>query len=96
MGRQERSTRYQDFRKSGHYSPQFSDPADRLLYEETIEFLFAEYRKFSELNFQYLVAQTPKPPEMAQEAYERTLRARAFDISRYLLPWRPIPRWDRL
>ena len=29
---------------------------------------------------------TPKPDEMKQEAYERTLRARAFDISRYLLP----------
>jgi thymidylate synthase ThyX len=83
---QERSTRYQDFKKSGHYSPPFADPADASLYEETIAFLFSEYRKFSELNFQYLVAKTPKPPEMTQEAYERTLRARAFDISRYLLP----------
>jgi len=83
---QERSTRYQDFRRSGHYVPEFSDPADRRLYEETIAFLFAEYRKFSELNFQYLVARTAKPREMSQEAYERTLRARAFDISRYLLP----------
>ena len=36
---QERSTRYQDFRKSGYYMPEFSDPADRLLYQETIEFL---------------------------------------------------------
>jgi len=83
---QERSTRYQDFRKSGYYTPEFSNPADRLLYQETIEFLFSEYRKFSELTFQYLVGKTPRPPEMAQEAYERTLRARAFDISRYLLP----------
>lgn len=83
---QERSTRYQDFKKSGHYTPGFSDPADTLLYDETIAFLFSEYRKFSELNFEYLVAKTPKPAEMTQEAYERTLRARAFDISRYLLP----------
>ncbi len=83
---QERSTRYQDFKKSGHYSPDFSDPADRSLFEETIAFLFSEYRKFSELTFQHLMAKTPRPPEMAQEAYERTLRARAFDISRYLLP----------
>ena len=83
---QERSTRYQDFKKSGHYTPKFSDPADLVVFEETIAFLFSEYQKFSELNFQYLVAQTPKPPEMTQEAYERTLRARAFDISRYLLP----------
>ena len=54
---QERSTRYQDSRKSGHYTPEFPDPADGMLYEETIEFLFSEYRKFSEMNFQYLVAQ---------------------------------------
>jgi thymidylate synthase ThyX len=36
--------------------------------------------------FGYLRERTPKPPEMKQEAYERTLRARAFDLSRYLLP----------
>jgi thymidylate synthase ThyX len=83
---QERSTRYQDFQKSGYYTPEFSDTRDRNLYQETIEFLFSEYSKFSELNFRYLVGKTPKPPEMAQDAYERTLRARAFDISRYLLP----------
>jgi thymidylate synthase ThyX len=83
---QERSTRYQDFRKSGHYTPQFHDPAERQLFEETIEFLFSEYRKFSELNFEYLTSKTPKPSEMPQDTYERTMRARAFDISRYLLP----------
>jgi thymidylate synthase ThyX len=83
---QERSTRYQDFQKSGHYSPQLTDSAAQQLYAGTVEFLFSEYRKFSELNFDYLVAKTPKPSEMPQEAYERTLRARAFDISRYLLP----------
>jgi len=83
---QERSTRYQDFQKSGHYTPAFSDPADRQLYEESIAFLFSEYRKFSELNFEYLRSKTPKPEEMKQDAYERTLRARAFDIARYLLP----------
>jgi thymidylate synthase ThyX len=83
---QERSTRYQDFQKSGHYTPEFRDPADRALYEETIQFLFSEYRNFSELNFQYLLSKTPRPPEMKPDAYERTLRARAFDISRYLLP----------
>ena len=36
--------------------------------------------------FHYLAGITPKPAEMKQDAYERTLRARAFDISRYLLP----------
>src|SRR5437660_12672136 len=35
---------------------------------------------------QHLISITPKPADMKQEAYERTLKARAFDISRYLLP----------
>src|SRR5215467_13018414 len=34
----------------------------------------------------YLATQIAKPDDMTQEAYVRTLRARAFDISRYLLP----------
>ncbi len=84
---QERSTRYQDFQKSGYYIPDFgADDAARALYRDTIDHLFAEYRYFSEEMFQYLCERTPKPAEMKQEAYERTLRARAFDISRYLLP----------
>jgi thymidylate synthase ThyX len=84
---QERSTRYQDFQKSGYYVPDFGDDhATRTLYCETIDHLFSEYRYFSEEMFRCLRERTPKPPAMKQEAYERTLRARAFDISRYLLP----------
>src|SRR6202140_2315946 len=91
---QERSTRYQDFRKSGYYTPRFSDAAAdgtagssaRVLYRETIEALFATYEKISQRTFEYLVSITPRPAEMKADAYERTLRARAFDISRYLLP----------
>jgi thymidylate synthase ThyX len=84
---QERSTRYQDFQKSGYYVPDFGDDLESgALYRETIELLFAEYRHFSDEMFVYLRDRTPRPAEMKQEAYERTLRARAFDISRYLLP----------
>jgi thymidylate synthase ThyX len=84
---QERSTRYQDFKKSGYYTPDFgNDEQARTLYRETIENLFAEYESLSERMFQYLASITPKPAEMKQEAYDRTLRARAFDITRYLLP----------
>ena len=84
---QERSTRYQDFQKSGYYVPDFGgDAAARQLYRDTIDFLFAEYRHFSEAMFGYLQERTPKPEEMKQDAYERTLKARAFDLSRYLLP----------
>ena len=84
---QERSTRYQDFQKSGYYIPDFSaDSAARALYCETIDHLFGEYRHLSGEMFRYLRDRTPKPEEMKLETYERTLRARAFDISRYLLP----------
>jgi thymidylate synthase ThyX len=90
---QERSTRYQDFRKSGYYTPNFesegagSDSSfNQTLYRETIESLFTVYEKVSQRTFEYLANITPRPAEMKPEAYERTLRARAFDISRYLLP----------
>jgi thymidylate synthase ThyX len=84
---QERSTRYQDFKKSGYYTPDFDgDDQSCQLYRETIDGLFAEYESLSEEMFRYLVSITPKPGEMKQETYDRTLRARAFDISRYLLP----------
>ena len=84
---QERSTRYQDFRKSGYYRPDFAaDSHAHNLYEQTIANLFAEYETLSERMLLYLSSITPKPEDMKQENYERTLKARAFDISRYLLP----------
>jgi thymidylate synthase ThyX len=84
---QERSTRYQDFKKSGYYVPDFgSDAEAAALYRQSADHLFSEYQHFSDAMFAYLRERTPKPEEMKQEAYERTLRARAFDLSRYLLP----------
>ncbi|HTC94612.1 MAG TPA: FAD-dependent thymidylate synthase [Terriglobales bacterium] len=84
---QERSTRYQDFRKSSYYIPEFgTDSSGLQLYRETIEFLFAEYEILSEGMWKWLAERTPQPEAMKQDAYERTLKARAFDISRYLLP----------
>lgn len=84
---QERSTRYQDFKKSGYYTPDFSsDEQAKQLYCETLDGLFSEYEKSSATMFRYLADITPKPDDMKQEAYDRTLKARAFDITRYLLP----------
>ena len=89
---QERSTRYQDFKKSGYYTPNFADGSSAsaedatALYRETIESLFTAYEKVSQSTFEYLAGITPRPAEMKVETYERTLRARAFDVSRYLLP----------
>jgi thymidylate synthase ThyX len=84
---QERSTRYQNFRKSGWYMPDFgSDTASANRYRETIEHLFAGYHSVFEAVFASLQNQVPKPADMKQESYDRTLKARAFDVARYLLP----------
>jgi thymidylate synthase ThyX len=84
---QERSTRYQNFQKSGWYLPDFStSPASRIVFTEAIEALFAEYHSSTETMLAYLKGRTARPPEMKEEAYNRTLKARALDVSRYLLP----------
>src|SRR5689334_1879454 len=83
---QERSTRYQDFRHKNYFTPSFGDPVVRGRYVSAIDFLFDEYQSLSQAMFEHLVSRTPKPAEMKQEQYDRTLRARAFDIARYLLP----------
>src|SRR5579863_7270719 len=45
---QERSTRYQDFRKSGYYVPDFAgDDEARKSYIDTVDQIFNEYRYFS-------------------------------------------------
>src|SRR5690348_17923241 len=54
---QERSTRYQDFKKIGFYTPDFGSGDDlRQLYVETMQFLFAEYEAFSNELARYLSA----------------------------------------
>jgi thymidylate synthase ThyX len=84
---QERSTRYQNFRKSGWYMPDFgTDQGSAALFRENIEALFGAYNEVAEGMLESLKSTITKPAEMKQEAYERTLRARALDVARYLLP----------
>ncbi len=84
---QERSTRYQNFQKSGWYLPDFGAENDhKTAYSERIQALFGTYHTTFEGVFASLLARTAKPEEMKQEAFERTLKARAFDVARYLLP----------
>src|SRR5262249_36244248 len=84
---QERSTRYQNFKKSGYYLPDFAgDEKHKSTYCATVDFLFAEYEAFTQEMLGYYSAQVPRPDSMAEDQYTRTLRARAFDNSRYLLP----------
>ncbi len=84
---QERSTRYQNFKKSGWYTPEFSgDGNARQQFSDAVTALFAGYERLSQAMTEYLKTQVARPETMKEDAFERTLRARAFDVARYLLP----------
>ena len=84
---QERSTRYQNFLKSGWYFPDFgADSASAELYAKTVETLFDVYRRTTAAVLEALRKRVPCPETLKADAYERTLKARAFDVARYLLP----------
>ncbi|HEV2646531.1 MAG TPA: FAD-dependent thymidylate synthase [Acidobacteriaceae bacterium] len=82
---QERSTRYQNFRKSGWYTPELP-AAQTTEYTAAVESLFHAYDKVGADMLEALKAAIPQPAEMKDDAYIRTLKARAFDVARYLLP----------
>lgn len=85
---QERSTRYQKFdSKSDCFVIPKSFQGTYLegKYVNFATFLLGEYAFFSQACFEYLVKVNPKPSEMNDAQYERTMRARAFDIARYWL-----------
>ncbi len=84
---QERSTRYQNFVKSGWYLPEFGDDAaSAQLYVETVQGLFATYQQTTAAVQDALRRRVTRPETMKPESYERTLKSRAFDVARYLLP----------
>src|ERR1700676_830410 len=84
---QERSTRYQNFMKSGWYFPDFgADAASGQLYAETADGLFGAYQRTTAAVLGALRERVARPEAMKPDAYERTLKARAFDVARYLLP----------
>ncbi len=84
---QERSTRYQNFLKSGWYFPDFGeDSGSARLYSSTIDNLFAAYQRTTAAVHDLLRKRIACPETLKPEAYERTLKARAFDVARYLLP----------
>ncbi len=84
---QERSTRYQNFLESGFYYPDFAgDNHSQELYERTIDSLLVAYKRTTIAVVDLLRRRVARPDGLKPDAYERTLRARAFDVARYLLP----------
>jgi thymidylate synthase ThyX len=84
---QAKSSRYQDFSKSGFVTPPEFAETDAADYRTAGEALLGAYAKVQELAFATLCERLPRPEEMKPDAYRRNLTARAFDVARYLLFW---------
>lgn len=87
---QARSSRYQDFSKSGFVTPPELEGPQAAAYQKTAAELLAGYNEIHAQVFDHLTAKLPRPESMTPQAYQRNLRARAFDVARYLL-WFGIP-----
>ena len=81
---QERSTRYQDFRRSGWYTPALGAKTPE--YTAAVQALFTSYQSIGAEMLEALKRAIPRPEELKEDSYTRTLKARAFDVARYLLP----------
>ena len=84
---QAKSSRYQDFSKSGFITPPEFSEAEAAVYRSAGQALLAAYKEVNELALARLTEQLPRPEAMKPEAYRRNLAARAFDVARYLLFW---------
>jgi thymidylate synthase ThyX len=84
---QAKSSRYQDFSKSGFITPPEFTGDEAAAYRASGEALLAAYARVNQLAFERLGEKLPRPEDMNPEVYQRTLAARAFDVARYLLFW---------
>src|SRR5580692_11899060 len=84
---QAKSSRYQDFSKSGFITPPDLAGDAAALYRSTGEALLAAYKEVHTRVNEHLTATLPRPDSMKPDAYARNIAARAFDVARYLLFW---------
>ncbi len=82
---QAKSSRYQDFSKSGFITPAELSGAQAEAYRGAGEALLAAYAQVHKAAREYLAGTLPRPDGMKPDAYERNIAARAFDVARYLL-----------
>lgn len=82
---QARSSRYQDFSKSGFITPPEFAASDAAVYRQAAGELLAGYEEIHAKAFEYLAGKLARPDAMSPQAYERNVKARAFDVARYLL-----------
>ena len=84
---QAKSSRYQDFSRSGFVTPPEFAPVEAETYRSAGEALLAAYGEVNRRALAYLSERYPRPEEMKPGPYRRNIAARAFDVARYLLFW---------
>jgi thymidylate synthase ThyX len=82
---QARSSRYQDFGRSGFVVPPEFNEGQAAAYRQAGDKLIEGYRTIHDHVLGFLREKLPRPSEMKEDAYRRNLAARAFDVARYLL-----------
>ena len=84
---QAKSSRYQNFAVAGCYVPStiLSTEAEGA-YRGVLGSLYNVYQALQQPLQEYLSARYPRPDAMKPADYTRTLAARTFDVTRYLLP----------
>src|SRR5579871_5836181 len=82
---QARSSRYQDFSKSGFITPPEFDAPQASAYQEAAARLLEGYNQIHAKVAEHLAEALPRPETMKPEVYKRNIAARAFDVARYLL-----------
>ncbi len=82
---QARSSRYQDFSKSGFVVPPEFTAEQAATYKQAAEGMLAAYAKVHEAMVSHLSGKLPRPDDMNPDAYGRNIAARAFDVARYFL-----------
>lgn len=82
---QARSSRYQDFGKSGFITPPDFNTRQAQTYQKAGQNLLAAYRELHTRMVDYLSEKLPRPDDMKPDAYARNIAARAFDVARYCL-----------
>ena len=83
---QARSSRYQDFSRSGFVTPPELTGSAAATYSTAAQKLLAAYHDdIHQHILQHLTEKLPRPDDMKPDAYQRNLVARAFDVARYTL-----------
>lgn len=82
---QARSSRYQDFSKSGVVVPPEFDESQADIYRRAVTDLIAGYNEIHAKVLDHFKDKLPRPESMTLASYERNVKARAFDVARYLL-----------